>query len=370
MESIKFNAKGHSVEFSKRTLTIDNQVYSYTGISQIKHSSAYHAYLFKYKGEWVKLFYEEPQGKTIAALFKRINAMNARRAMQARATQSIDTAAIAAALAGEEEKATEKKPVEPTAEKPAEPKVEETAEPVVEAEKPAEIPKAEEPVEPAPAEKPAEEKPAEKPVKEKKPKFWSRKKKAAAAEEKPAEEPVAAVEEPKVEPVEEPVAAEPVEEPKAEPVAVEPPTVEIPEEPVEVPGESVTVEPPTIEIPEESLPDAVEPKLELPEVEEPAAEAPAETVEAPAETTEAAAETKEPAAEAEEVLAKAEEAALKKSRLKKAFTIFAIIIALFVIAGIIYFFTIGTTNDSSQTVNTDETYQYNDIDELIEEMQE
>ena len=104
MESIKFNARGHSVEFSKRTLTIDNEVYSYTGISQVKHSSTYHAFLFKYKGEWVKLFYEDPQqGKTIAALFKRINAMNARRAMQTRATQSIDTAAIAAALAGEEE---------------------------------------------------------------------------------------------------------------------------------------------------------------------------------------------------------------------------------------------------------------------------
>jgi 16S rRNA G527 N7-methylase RsmG len=82
----------------------------------------------------------------------------------------------------------------------------------------------------------------------------------------------------------------------------------------------------------------------------------------------AEAETKE--AKAEEVLAEAEAAALKKSRLKKALTIFAIILALFVIAGIIYFFTIGTTNDSSQTVNTDGTYQYNDIDELIEEMQE
>ena len=61
MESIKYQVKGHSVEFSKRALTIDNKVYSYTGISQIKHSSAYHAYLFKYNGEWVKLFYEDPE---------------------------------------------------------------------------------------------------------------------------------------------------------------------------------------------------------------------------------------------------------------------------------------------------------------------
>ena len=140
-----------------------------------------------------------------------------------------------------------------------------------------------------------------------------------------------------------------------------------------------------VKIPEDALPDAVEPKLELPKAEEAAAEVPAEVAEPVAETAEAekpaesaaktaepaeTAKAEEPAAETEADIAQAEEAALKKSRLKKAFTIFAIIIALFVIAGIIYFFTIGTTNDSSQTINTDETYQYNDIDELIEEMQE
>ena len=65
MESIIFNDKGHSVEFSKRSLIIDNQEYIYTGISQVKHSSAYHAYLFRYKGEWVKLFYEEPGNLTV-----------------------------------------------------------------------------------------------------------------------------------------------------------------------------------------------------------------------------------------------------------------------------------------------------------------
>ena len=90
MESIKFNDRGHSVEFSKRSLFIDNKEYLYTGISQVKHSSAYHAYLFRYQGEWVKLFYEEPHGKTIAALFKKSNAMNARRAAKARATRPRD----------------------------------------------------------------------------------------------------------------------------------------------------------------------------------------------------------------------------------------------------------------------------------------
>ena len=248
MESIKFNAKGHSVEFSKRTLTIDNKVYSYTGISQVKHSSAYQAYLFRYNGEWVKLFYDEPHGNIVAALFRKINAMNERRAAKARATQSIDTSAIAAALAASEEKTEEK------------------------------------------AETQKEEIPAEEPVKK--------------LAEVPAEEPEkTADEEPEIPTVEEET---PVEEPVEEP---ETPAEEKPsEEPAEKPAE----------VPTETTPE--------------------------------------------------EEA--KKAKRKKAFIIFAVIIALFIIAGIIYFLTVGTTNDASQGPNIDETHQYNDIDELIEEMQE
>lgn len=252
MESIKYKVKDHSVEFSKRALTIDNKVYSYTGISQIKHSSAYHAYLFKYNGEWVKLFYNEPDGKTIAILFKRIQKMNERRAAYARATQSIDTSAIAAALAASSGEKPEEKPAAPEA-------------------------KAEEP-----AAEPAEEAPVEEP------------------EEKPAEE---------------------------APAVEETPAEEAEEKPAE----------------------------ETPTEEAPAAE------EAPAE---------EPAKDAETIAAEAAEAEIKKAKRKKAFLIFGIIIALFLIAGIIYFLTVGTTDDSSQGPNVDETHQYNDIDELIEEMQE
>ena len=287
MDSIKFKAKGHSVEFSKRTLTIDGEVYSYTGISQVKHSSAYKAYLFRYKGEWVKLFYDEPHASVVAALFKRINLMNAKRAAQARATQSIDTAAIAAALAASEEP-------EAKAEEPA-----------AKAEKPVEKPK----VEPKPA-------PAAKPEP------------APAAKPEPAP------------------AAEPEPAPAAEP------------EPLPIP--------------------AVEPVLELeptpePKAEEPAAEKPAEepAAEKPAEEPVAEKPAEEPAAEpTEEEAAKAAEAAVKKAKRKKAFIIFAIIIALFIVAGIIYFLTVGTTNDASQGPNVDGTHQYNDIEELIEEMQE
>ena len=269
MESIKYKVKDHSVEFSKRALTIDNKVYSYTGISQIKHSSAYHAYLFKYNGEWVKLFYNEPDGKTIAILFKRIQKMNERRAAYARATQSIDTSAIAAALAAS-----------------------------------------------------SGEKPEEKP----------------AAPEAKAEEPAAKAEEPAAEPAEEAPKAEEAPEVEEAP-AEEAPAAE--ESPVEEPEEKPAEEAPAVE--------------ETPTEEAPAAE------EAPAE---------EPAKDAETIAAEAAEAEIKKAKRKKAFLIFGIIIALFLIAGIIYFLTVGKTDDSSQGPNVDETHQYNDIDELIEEMQD
>ncbi|MDO4177323.1 MAG: hypothetical protein Q4D99_07645 [Bacillota bacterium] len=48
----------------------------------------------------------------------------------------------------------------------------------------------------------------------------------------------------------------------------------------------------------------------------------------------------------------------------------AIILAVFVAAGIAYFFVLGPSTDASQGPNTDTTHQYNDIEELIDEMQD
>ena len=61
-------------------------------------------------------------------------------------------------------------------------------------------------------------------------------------------------------------------------------------------------------------------------------------------------------------------AAERKSKLKKAILIFAIIIVLFIGAGIAYFFVIGPANDASQGPAVDETHQYNDIHEMIKDM--
>ena len=59
----------------------------------------------------------------------------------------------------------------------------------------------------------------------------------------------------------------------------------------------------------------------------------------------------------------------RKSKLRKAIIIFSIIIILFIGAGIAYFFVIGPANDASQGPSVDETHQYKDIQEMIDDMQ-
>ncbi len=59
----------------------------------------------------------------------------------------------------------------------------------------------------------------------------------------------------------------------------------------------------------------------------------------------------------------------KKSKLKKALIIFAIIIGLFVLLGIGYFFVFGPTDYPVITPGTGQEQQYKDIDDLIEDLQ-
>ena len=76
---MRFKERGHNVLFTKSDLSIDEKTYKYTKIRQIKHSSHYKAYLFKYNDEWVKLLYEDDKtAEKMRVLFGRISAMNAR----------------------------------------------------------------------------------------------------------------------------------------------------------------------------------------------------------------------------------------------------------------------------------------------------
>ena len=258
MDTIKLSVDGHEISFSTKSLTIDDKVYLYTGISAIKHSSAKKLYLFKYKNSWHKLPYEDKDQKKVATIFRRVAEMNAKRSAKAEA------ASLAKA-------------------------VEDNAEP-------------------------------------------------ADTDE---------INKTDVDTVTDTLSGT-----AAEPAAAEPETAE-----------------PEAEGSESD--EAAE--ASLTEEESPAEDKGEESEGGETEET----ESNEPAEAEGDESAKAEgdspelsEAKLRKKRLIKAFAILAVIIALFVLAGVAYFFIFGTSNDASQSPNTDSTHEYNDIDELIDEMNE
>lgn len=258
MDTIKLSVDGHEISFSTKSLTIDDKVYLYTGISAIKHSSAKKLYLFKYENSWHKLPYEDKDQKKVATIFRRVAEMNAKRSAKAEAASPAKA-------------------------------VEDNAEP-------------------------------------------------ADADE---------INKTDVDTVTDTLSGT-----AAEPAAAEPETAE-----------------PEAEGSESD--EAAE--ASLTEEESPAEDKGEESEGGETEET----ESNEPAEAEGDESAKAEgdspelsEAELRKKRLIKAFAILAVIIALFVLAGVAYFFIFGTSNDASQSPNTDSTHEYNDIDELIDEMNE
>ena len=258
MDTIKLSVDGHEISFSTKSLTIDDKVYLYTGISAIKHSSAKKLYLFKYEDSWHKLPYENKDQKKVATIFRRVAEMNAKRSAKAEAASPAKA-------------------------------VEDNAEP-------------------------------------------------ADADE---------INKTDVDTVTDTLSGT-----AAEPAAAEPETAE-----------------PEAEGSESD--EAAE--ASLTEEESPAEDKGEESEGGETEET----ESNEPAEAEGDESAKAEgdspelsEAKLRKKRLIKAFAILAVIIALFVLAGVAYFFIFGTSNDASQSPNTDSTHEYNDIDELIDEMNE
>ena len=258
MDTIKLSVDGHEISFSTKSLTIDDKVYLYTGISAIKHSSAKKLYLFKYEDSWHKLPYEDKDQKKVATIFRRVAEMNAKRSAKAEA-------------------ASPAKAVEDNA-------------------------------------------------------------KPADADE--------------INKTDVDTVTDTLSDTAAEPAASEPETAE----------------------PEAEGSDSDEAaEASLTEEESPAEDKGEESEGGETEET----ESNEPAEAEGDESAKAEgdspelsEAKLRKKRLIKAFAILAVIIALFVLAGVAYFFIFGTSNDASQSPNTDSTHEYNDIDELIDEMNE
>lgn len=60
----------------------------------------------------------------------------------------------------------------------------------------------------------------------------------------------------------------------------------------------------------------------------------------------------------------------RQEKLKKSFTVFGIIIVVVIVLSLIYYFVFGTSNDPTPAnPNATESQQYNDIDELIDDLQ-
>lgn len=59
----------------------------------------------------------------------------------------------------------------------------------------------------------------------------------------------------------------------------------------------------------------------------------------------------------------------KREKLKKSFIVFGIIIAAFVLISVVYYFVVGTSSNPNVGPNSTESQQYDDIDELINDLQ-
>lgn len=368
MNTIDYIANGQNVQFSKKSVTIDGKEFAYTEMSAIKHSSAKHIYLFKYDGAWQKLCYNAEDEKKLAVLFSRIADLNAKRAAKKAAEKAkapaeatpAETPAepvinpVASELFPSEEKIDVKSILNLGGDSQEEPAI---VEPVVE---PEDEPIAVEPeeAEPITAETEpitAETEPAIAEVSE-----------GVPSAEADVEEPAVVVE-----------GEEPVEIAEEEPALVveeeEPVVVIGGEEPAAVTGEEELVLEPAPETVESEEPiltgeaPAAETDGEALTVEEPAAEATSDSEEKySVEDAVSGVVAETETAEKTEIFPPEE----KKAKLKKGFIIFAAVIALFVILGVVYFFVAGTSNNPTVGPNADETQQYDDIDGLIEDLQE
>lgn len=163
----------------------------------------------------------------------------------------------------------------------------------------------------------------------------------------------------------------------AEPVAVEAPAET--EAPVEAPAEPAPAEETVAEAPAEETPAVAEEETvaeapvdtaeEVPAAEEKASEAEAAEEKSEDNKTAEAEELTKALMEVEEIESKDSDSK-RKVRLKKSIIILIAVLVVSLIAGIAYFFILGPSSDSSQSPNTDTTHQYNDIEELIDEMEE
>lgn len=308
MNAIEFKANGKVFLFTAKSLIADGREYLYTGMSAIKHSSSKHTYIFRYNDAWHQLIYDPADAKKLGTLFARIVKMNQTRLARQQAA--------AKAAAPVKQAFT----VQPSATITGNESFAEALSKAIR-ESDAKIDAAE----------------------------------LLAKEQAEASTP-ATVSVPKTKAA---VTGEPVRTPKVAPeVKIPAEDAEIETAAEEFKSEAATKEPESEAFAKESEPETAAKDSEVTTV-----ELPADTViEEAGEKISEGAEVKVPV---KELLP---EEAEKKSKLKKAITIFAIIIVLFILAGIGHLFLFPVDNPIIKS-DTNPEQQYNDIDELIEDLQ-
>jgi len=306
MNTIDYIANGQNVQFSKKSVTINGEEFAYTGMSAIKHSSAKCIYLFKYDGQWRMLNYNESDEQKLKTLFTRIADLNAKRAAILKAAEQAAAKAVPEAADKTASEAAEK----------AAPEIAGRIAPEIAT---AAGQSAEEVVDVKLIMDPAKEEPA-------------------GPLQKATETPV----------------TKPFVTPEVEAAAM--PEIQA----VETPVEEMPV---SIDTPEAA--EALD-KTDYSGYTPAAAVASDSNYSVESAVADAIGATAEGAAERTEAIPQEE----KKAKMKKALIIFAAVIALFVILGVVYFFVAGTSNNPTVGPNADETQQYEDIDGLIKDLQE
>lgn len=386
MRTISITSKGRNVDFTTRSVTIDGVEYLYSNISELRHSEEKRVYGFKCGDEVCMLPYEEKDAKVLKAIFSQVQQMHGKKAAAPTPAQKPSGADVQSA-APESQPAI---PIAPAAEGtvPDQPQVIAPAEtdaqgaatgvatPDAKAEEPqltpAERRKAERQARKDEKRRLKEQRIAEKEearrkkqeAKEEAARLKKEAKEEAARLKKEASKPADATQTPQA-----PETAEAAEAPAApaiEEAAKAPAAEEVAKAAQAAETAEAPVTPPTAETAEVS---------QGSEVAEALGAATDQDVTAAAQSGEIQAELAEDV-ETEEVLSYAEikdntAPHQRGKRFKKSIIIFIIILAVLALAAVAWYFFIGPAADPQIGINSpDDSTQYNDINDMINDLEQ
>ena len=100
MKTIEMKVGNKVVQFTSKSLIIDGTEYYYSKMSDIKHSASKHVYAFKYDGKTQYLQYDPKYESGLKVIFKKIHALGQKKAAAAAAVEKAAGAAGVTGVAG------------------------------------------------------------------------------------------------------------------------------------------------------------------------------------------------------------------------------------------------------------------------------